>query len=294
MRTGYLKTGISLSILGLVACTPVKLIMKVDPVFERRAVVYKLDYPDSLTDKISGNQLNVSFGPYRVSDVDASWTEIKSRAEEPEPIFRIKERRKSGNATTTTTIGAGPTEILGFSRPAAEGEPSINESFRTISYKFVVDKEGSWNAKCTHQAEKRVTKHENRTIVERLTSNFSCHYSKEKIGADSNARDEVWILSIDLDGTITMNPKGKSNTLIAHSAGGFFVRPDKTPTKNTSRYVGYTWHQNKNSMEQIVAAISVREEVPRVWLDKDNSNTMNVILAMASTGLLIYGWEINQ
>lgn len=279
-----------LIIILLTGCTPVKLLMKVDTSLEANAIVYKINYPDSLADKLSGNRLNISFGPYRVTDADVSWARTGSQAEDPDPFITFKNTRKSGNTTTTTKLGVGPTSIFGFSRPAAEGEPSINKSSQTITYKFKVGKDITWNALCSHRAEKRVTQYENTNSVEILSSNFICQYTAE----NKNTDNQVWTLSIDYGGPITMTQKGKPNTLIAHSTGGIYVTSGKQPSKFSSATAGYTWNQIKGGNNKNIAAISVREETPRVWLDKGNSDSINHILSMANTGLLIYSWEIQH
>ena len=268
--------------------------MKVDTTLEANAVVYKLNYSDSLADKISGKRLNVSFGPYRVTDADLSWTRIGTHAEDPDPFFTFKDTRKSGNTTTTTKLGVGPTSIFGFSRPAAEGEPSINKVSQTITYKFKVGHDMTWNALCAHRAEKRVTQYENTNDVELLWSNFTCQYTAENKTTNNKSNSEIWILSVDYGGPITMTKNGKPNTLFALSTGGKYVMPKGQATKFTTGTAGYTWHQIKNSTDKSVAAISVREETPRVWLHKGNADTLNHILSMANTGLLIYSWEIKH
>lgn len=89
---------ILLIMLFLTGCTPVKLLMNVDTSLESNAVVYRLTYPNSLSDKISGKRLNVSFGPYQVTDADLSWTRTGSQAEDPDSFFTAKSTRKSGEA----------------------------------------------------------------------------------------------------------------------------------------------------------------------------------------------------
>ena len=91
-----------------------------------------------------------------------------------------------------------------------------------------------------------------------------------------------------------MTQKGMPNSLIAHSTGGIYIMPDGKPAKFSTRIAGYTWSHIKNGKQRNIAAVSVREETPRVWLDKDNSQPVDHALSMANTGLLIYSWEINQ
>ncbi len=271
-------------------CTPLKLVMKVDPALKENAIAYELSYPDSLADKISGNRLNMSFGPYRVTDADLSWTGMNTEAEDPAPIVSFKEVKTSGNTTTTTEISGGPTSLFGYTRPAAEGEPSINKTSRSITYQFKVAQQTTWNAYCTHKAEERVIQYKNTNSVELLSSNYTCQY--KKAGKSAGASNEEWTLYANHEGNITMTQKGKPKGLTAHSTAGDYVMPDGKPARSTTRTAGYTWSQIKDGNKKIVAAISVREETPRVWLDKGNTEIMNHILSMANTGLLIYGWEI--
>lgn len=268
--------------------------MEVDPALEANAVVYKLKYPNSLADKISGKRLNISFGPYQVTNADLSWTRTGSRAEDPDPFFTSTKIRKSGNVTTTTKLGIGPTEILGFSRPAAEGEPSIEKAFQTIAYKFKVGKDITWNADCVHRSEKRAIQYKDTNSIELLSSTFTCQYTAEDKSADNKSNGDSWMLSMYYDGPITMTKKGKPNTLSAHSTGGNYIKPNGQAANISTSAAGYTWRENKGGDDKNIAAISVREEKPRVWLDKGNSSAMNQILSMANTGLLIYSWEIQH
>lgn len=281
-------------IILLTGCTPTKLVMNVDSALEANAIVYKLNYPDSLADKLSGNRLNISFGPYQVTDADVSWARTGSQAEDPDPLFSHKSTRKSDSTTTTTETAVGPTSIFGYSRPADEGEPSIKKVFQTIAYKFNVAQDITWNALCSHRAEKRVTQYENTTSIEILSSNFTCQYTAESNSPDNESNNEVWTLSVDYNGPITMTQKGKPNTLIAHSTGGIYFTPDGQPAQFSTGTAGYTWSQINDGDDKKLAAISVREEKPRVWLDKGNSDSLNHVLSMANTGLLIYSWEIQH
>lgn len=263
--------------------------MKVDTALEANAIVYELEYPDSLADKLSGNRMNMAFGPYRVTDADASWARTGSQAEDPDPIFHFKKVRESGKTTTTTEVGAGPTSLYGYTRPAAEGEPSLKKISQSIKYKFKVGQDNTWNALCSYRAKERVTEYKNRTDVEMLSSNFTCQYTVE-----NRPDSEIWMLSIEYDGTITMTQKGKPNMLTAHSTGGNYFKPNGQATKISTRSAGYTWQQSEGGNDKNVAAISVREETPRVWLDKGNSDDINHVLSMANTGLLIYIWGIQH
>jgi len=283
-----------LIIIFLIGCTPAKLLMNIDTSLEANAIVYKLNYPNSLADKLSGNRLNASFGPYRVSDADVSWTRTSSQTEDPDPFFNFKSTRKSGNTTTTTKIDVAPTSILGFSRPAAEGEPSIDKSFRTITYKFKVGQDIIWNAHCVHRAEKRVTQYKNSSSVEILSSNFTCQYKADNKSIDNKSNSEIWMLSVNYGNAITMTQKGNTNTLIAHSTDGKYVKPNGQVIIFSRGTAGYTWRQIKDGNDKNIAAISVGEETPRVWLHKGNTDSLNHVLSMANTGLLIYRWEITH
>lgn len=272
----------------LSGCTPAKLVMNIDSALEENATVYTLSYPNSLTDKISGKRLNITFGPYKVTNADASGAKTSWEAEDPDPIFRYKNVEKSGNRTTTTKIGAGPTEILGFRRTPEEGEPTINKVAQSITYKFKIGKNKTWNAACDYKAKKRVQHQGSRTIIGILSSNYTCQYTAE------NKNNETWTLYMDENGKVTMTQKGKPNTLIAYSTGGMYIMPNKKPGKTTTRTTGYTWQQSKNGHNKKIAAISVAEETSRLLLHKENSKNINNILSMASTGLLIYNWEVQH
>ena len=285
----YIKC-LPLTILLLTGCTTLSLVMKVDSELEANAIVYTVSYPDSLADKLSGNNLNVSFGPYRVSDADVSWAKSNSAAEDPQPMFQITDTEKSGNTTTTTTISGGPSELMGFSRQVAQGEPSIVDVIQTVSYTFKANKAMSWKAACTYKAQKRVIQYENRTDSELLASSYTCQYTP----ADNHKNNAAWLLAIDDAGTITMTQKGKANTYIAESTGGTYVNKDRQPVNHSAAYAGYTWKQNHKGKTKRLAAISTREDTPRVWLDKDNTAASNHALAMANAGLLIYSWVVNH
>lgn len=279
---------LSLIIILLSGCTPVKVKMNVDASLQANANIYNLNYPNSLTDKISGKRLNVTFGPYHVTNTDLSWTRTNSRAEDPDPFFTVKNTKTSANTTTTTKVGVGPTEVLGFSRIAEEGEPTIHQSYRTVTYQFNVGKNLTWNARCTHNASERKSQYQNTNATELLSSRFVCQYTPA-----NPSNKETWQLTIDVGQPITLAKNGKPTNLTAHSSSGHFVKANSQTTNHTTRRAGYTWQQlKKNGNAKSVAAISIREEKPRVWLHKDNDNTLNHILAMANTGLWVYGIEI--
>ena len=293
----FIKITIFSTIL-LTGCSVVKVRMNVDNSLASHAVVYNLKYPNSLSDKISGKRLNVSFGPYQVTDADLSWTRTSSQAENPDPFFIFQETNRTGTSngntttttSTTTTVGVGPTSILGFSRTPAEGDPTIDKSFRTVKYKFAVNQKNRWDALCIHRGEKRVIQTKTNRSVETLSSNFTCQYKQDTKSSDN----EIWILSVDYAGKITMTQKGKSNTLTAHTTSGIFVKSNGQATKTPTHTAGYTWRQNINGKEKNIAAISVKEETPRIWLHKGNSEELNHILSMANTALLIHHWEIHR
>ncbi len=277
-------------LLLLTACTPAKLIMKIDTNLQNHAIVHQLTYPDSLSDKITGNRLNVSFGPYQVTDADLSWTTTNSEPEDPSPLFSIRESKRSGNITETTEISGGPTSLFGFTRPAAEGEAAITKSSRSVSYKFKVAQQATWNAYCSYFATQRVIEYQNTNSVETLSSHYRCQYKETGNKPDS----AEWTLTVDGDGAITLTENGKPSMLTAQSTDGEYVTADGKNAMFTSRTAGYSWSRMVDGNEKIIAAISVAEEPPRVWLDKSNTATLNQLLAMANTGLLIYGWEMQH
>lgn len=274
----------------LTGCTPVTLVMKEDSDLTQNAVVYKVDHPNTLSDKVSGERLKLSFADYHVSHVDLSWRGISSNAENPSPLFRIRDVKKSGDTTETTEISGGPTSLFGFARPTDPGEPSIQESQKTVNYQFNSSKHGAWRAQCVHNAKQRVTHYEQRSVVEPLSSVFTCRYS----AIDHAATQTPWLLTVDLHKGITLTQNNQRSKLVAHRSGGYYQKPDGQKAKDTTATVGYTWQQETEGNLKSVAAISVREDQPRVWLNKDNDKQLNHLLSMASTGLLIYTWEIER
>ncbi len=284
------RLALPLALLMLTACTPVKLSMKVDEPLKSGAQVYSLSYPDSLSDKVSGNSLNVLFGPYRVTDATLGWRGVNTRAEEPAPMFRIRDVKTDGNITTTTEVSGGPTELLGFSRPAEAGEPEIREEKQSASFQFHTGRDTTWNAQCTHRVTKRVIQLEQSNNTHTLSSDYRCEYRK----AVASTSSEAWILTVENDGTITMVQTGKAGELFAHEKSGVYVTPDGKVAKSTRKTAGYIWSQGDAGKSPPVGAVSIEGESPRVWLHKANSQELNEIIAMANSGLIVYRWGMLQ
>lgn len=269
----------------IASCSVTKVVMTIDPELEMNATVYVVQHPNKITDKISGKRLNVTFGPYQVSDADPSWTRTGTTAEYPRPLIdfsRTKTKTKTSGRitkTTSTTVGfqGGPTSVLGFSRTPEDGDSVIDKSFKSIAYKFRDSSDAIWNAKCYYSAEKRRVVGE--TSSETLWSDYFCHYT---LG------DKMWELAIYDDENITMTEAEKDNKLIGYTTRGIRVKENGEKTNLNTKTAGYTWADDL----QYVGAIATKEEPPRVWLNRDNKKSLNDILAMANTGLIVYNWEI--
>ena len=239
----------------LTGCTTLSLQMRVDPSLENNAKVYKVISPNAwFTDE----KLNLSFGQYRVADAKTGWRTTKT-----------------SSATETSLTN----QLFGMS-----GSDATNiKSSQTITYKFNIGNKTTWDSKCVHLADKRVTKNENVSSLEILSSRYTCHYSI--------ADHEPWDLSIE------QNDQGKTEIRMtngvkyfrAHSTAGMYFTPEGRPYETIRPPdAGYSWMD----ADKVVAALSVREKIPRVWLDKRNPDAVNRVLAMAGTGLLIYHWKI--
>lgn len=253
----YFSYCIPIVLMLLAGCTTLNLVMKVDPTLEANAVVYEMTSEGKLTDK----KLNVSFGAYRVADADSSWVST-SRSTEDEISLT------NGISITRNTVAENV------------------ESNQSISYKFNVGDEVTWDSQCSHHVKKRVTESniiDNMSILESISSQYTCRYTR--------GGGETWTLSVrqnDLT-NIDISMTDGERIFTAHATGGKYVRSDGQPYNGlTSRDAGYTWTEdNKN-----IAAVSTWEKTPRVWLDKRNPDSMNHVLSMASTGVLMYDWVI--
>lgn len=258
------RKSILVIIILLAGCGTAKVVMKIDPSLDANAMVYEVTYPDSLRDKLSGKDLNVSFGNYRVTDADVGW-----------------QRTKKISETEDTNI-----TIFGFSNIDDTSDTThkiiTSQVYQSINYKFKVGTETTWDSQCDHVAMKRVTQKGSLSRLELLSSNFTCKF----MGADN----ELWVLSVDSDGSPQQDIKFTNKEMIfsAYTTAGAYVKSDGSTMKYKTHTAGYTWTKDNNN----IAAISVREEIPRVWLDKGNSDSTNDVLAMASSGLLVYYWKI--
>ncbi len=290
MFTKDIKTFISFSfvVLALSACTPATIVMEVDGTLKSNSTMYVLSYPDSMSDTISGKRLNISFGPYRVVDADLSWRKVNVRAGDPAPIVDIKRVERTGNTTITTSISGGPVSIFGFTRPPGKDDATTTESSKTITYKFKVGQNITWSAYCLHQSVKRTPPEGQGGNIEIVSSNFGCQYTRD------GSIKEVWMLVVDTNGQITLTRDGESSVLFAHSTGGKYVTSKGVASTSFNGTAGYTWSRAQEGVNTKVAAISVREDISRVWLSKSNPASLNQVLSMANTGLLIYSWEFQD
>ncbi len=241
-------------ILLIAGCASGQLLMKIDPSLETNARLYEVKTPDTWSEK----RLNVSFGPYRVADADA---------------YLARTTKSSESEIYWLNLA------FGVDHPDAR----INKSSMSHTYKFMVGNEITWDSECILLTEEREVKEKNVSSVEPLSLQYTCRYTR--------ADNEPWFLSIERRGESRLEIKmtNKEKLFHAHASKGVYVKPDgRSYTALTPTDTGYNWtHDNNN-----IAAISIREEIPRVWLDKRNSDSMNHVLSMASAGLLIYYWKI--
>jgi hypothetical protein len=267
----FWKTIPVIILLLLTGCKTATLLMKVDPALETNASVYEVLSPEGWSDK----ELNVSFGAYRVEDVDTGWvTTRKSSDRESFWANMLYE------ATGISTIS--PDDITGDTADDTRSEET-SEVFQSLSYKFKIGNGITWDSQCDHFAEKQETVYKKVTSLKILSSYYTCWYTR--------SGGEQWVLSIERLGPSQLDIRmaGREKIFRARSTEGTYVLSDGSPYETFGPPdMGYTWtHDNNN-----VAAISVKEKNPRVWLDKRNSDATNHVLSMASAGLLIYQWKI--
>jgi hypothetical protein len=262
-------------IILLAGCASGKLLMKLDPSLETNARVYEVKFSDTWSEKWR----NISFGPYRVTDADTGWIITKKTSETELYWLNM---------------------LLGMNSPDA----TRSKVSQSSNYKFKIGNDTAWDAKCIlftderevneknvstaeifseRSREDREVEGENEDSVEILSSNYTCRYTR--------ADNEPWFLTIERRGEsrLEITMKNKDKLFKAHASKGVYVMSDGRPyTALTPTDTGYNWtHDGKN-----IAAVSIREEIPRVWLDKRNSESINQLLSMASAGLLIYYWKI--
>ena len=263
------------------SCSVIHLDMNPNKELENNAQMYKITYPNSLSDKASGRKLNISFGPYKVSKMDLSWTASNTKAEDPDPFFVIKNENVSGSGKTreTTTFKFGPKEILGFSRGAGLGEPSLKNTHRTMTYKFDANGSNQWSAKCVHRSLSREIEYSDKNSSELISSLYVC-----KLQVDN----KLWRLTADHKGNIILKEEKGKNAYRGTAVTGIFVNKDGKKMKDTKRIAGYSWHHKGKQ----IATIATTESNPRVWLHKRNGKSLNNLIAFASTGMLVYNWEV--
>ena len=246
---------IPIMIAVLAGCTKLSLQMRVDPSLETNAKVYEVISQNAwFTDE----KLNVSFGEYWVSDANTGWRTTQ---------------------TSLATETSFTNQLFGMN----SSDATNIKSSQTITYKFNIGDNATWESKCVHLADKRVTKNKNVSSLEILSSRYTCHYNL--------AEHEPWDLSVEQNdlGQIDIRMTNRVKFFRAHSTAGIYLTPDGRPYETIRPPdAGYTWLDDEN----VVAAISVKEKKPRIWLDKRNPDSMNRALGMASVGLLIYHWKI--
>ncbi len=274
--SNFWKSTLVIIAIFLAGCTTAKLAMKVDPILEANAFVYEIKSPGALSDK----KLNVSFGPYRVVDIDTSWITTEESASGlfwVDLLYEFTGINSSGIQKSDDRTSDGKVS------PASSIYDKRSESSQSLAYNFMVGSEVAWFSQCNHFIEMRESEYRNKTKVHLVLSSFTCLYTK--------AGSEPWVLSIDKRGYSKLEIKMSSSDelLIAHSTAGTLKLSDgSTPKMLRPAETGYTWTDGRNN----IGAISLKVKPPRVWLDKRNSESMNEVLAMASTGLLIYQRKI--
>lgn len=263
----FKKNILIISAVLLTGCSAGQLQMNVDPSLQNNSEVYEVTSSGSWW---SDDRLNVSFGNYRVTDADISW-ETKSEGKG----FFAQVLDKWG-------LDAGYSDV-------------ITES-KSQSYHFKIGRDIIWNSQCVHIVKKHKVENktvgsignssgveaditQNKSAMEILSSEYTCKYSREN--------NEPWVLSVWQDGAgfpqaLNITFINNKKTFRAHSASGSFANSSRFLTPNA----GYYWTEDNNSHS--IAALSVKEKTNRVWLSKDNPDSLNNVLAMASVGLLIF------
>lgn len=262
------RINILVIILLLAGCAPLQLLMEIDPSLKTNAKVYEVKHPDTWTDK----RLNVSFGPYQVTDVDFSW---RKKVDSP-------------------GLGLHLLEHMGLTVPGAD----IRTVSQSHTYKFKIGNNITWDAECGHNLKKREVESKtvaiiegqsgfkveiedpdkNASTLELVSSIYTCRYWQEGY--------EPWVLYVEKyeSSQLYITLTNKEHLFKAHATTGVYVRADGRPYKLSAPIAGYTWTKDNNN----IAAISAGEKTPKVWLDKRNPDSTNDVLSMASTGLLIY------
>ncbi len=226
--------------------------MKIEPTLAANALVYDIKSEKSWTEK----KLNISFGKYQVTDAKKGQKHIeKTRVWDEYQLIYM-------------ALGLNERQMI---------NKTINASH---SYNFKIGTETTWHAECVHIAEAQNEKLTKRISVENSWSLYTCNYT--------SADKKSWSLTIYKRNEDQLKIEISNNELLfkGYASKGQFVMSDGSIRKvwGAPEDAGYYWTHE----ERIVAATSVKEKIPKVWLDKRNSDPILNALAMASAGLQIY------
>lgn len=268
----------------LTGCTTLELRMRVDPSLRDNANVYKVTSPDSWS---PDKRLNVSFGPYRVTDLDVGWTTTRTPSKTKGLLAILLQRAGISIGLSTDNDD----DDYGYDDDTvSDPNTTSTEITESLTYAFTVNDKITWRAECHHLTEKDTFEKGNLRSVKILSSKYYCQYTRP--GATP------WVLSIDRDrysDELDIKMIGQREVFKANPSRGYYVTSSDGMTYKTfrPRDPGYTW---TDAGDNNLAAVAIDIEVPKVWLGKDNPDStpyaINDILSMATTGLLIYKWKI--
>lgn len=234
----------------LTACAG-ELKMEMDPALEANSNLYQTSSEGTFGDK----RLNVSFGPYRVSDADAGWVK--------------------------TSFSTDTEWLMKFFGLDAKEEIKSNIS-SSLSYKFWIG-DAPWLVECALLAHKREVFIGKMTSSRTFSSKYVCRHTREGEAL------RVFSVEIGESGTIIrMEADGKAYT--ASPVKGVWEMEGGKSYDSLSYDAGYVWVPEGSQGQ--VGALSTMENKPRVWLSKGNTEDVNHALAMGSTALLIYSVQI--
>jgi hypothetical protein len=241
-------------IIVLLAGCAGELKMNMDPSLEANSDVLQTSSEGTFGDK----RLNVTFGPYSVTEADASWVKTRMSSEKDFSLIN---------------------EIFGIESP----EKTKSKTTATLTYRFATGSGAPWDVACALLAHRREVFIGKLTSSKTYSARYKCRYTREG--------DEPRFFSVEIgeSGTlIKMEADGKAYT--ASPVRGVFEMKGGKSYDSLSYEAGYVW--TPEGGESQTAALSTMENKPRVWLHKDNSEDMNHALAMGSAGLLIYSLQI--
>jgi hypothetical protein len=272
----------------LAGCTPAYIVVNVDPELAEHAAVYDVKRADRFWLE---DQLNVSFGPYRVADMDVGW--IRERTIEKKSEIRTDTSLFSVSEAERQWLGVFSVLYL---------DPHLTVTSRTLyedrvtqkmRYRFESGGFETWTARCACRAS-----------YERTETHYIVRLNKAKERNDDNpvlsgyryacvyssAGKDDWVLSITgeyltkLEVSLKHGDTTYSATL---TVPGQVVAKDRPDIKPYDVLSGYYWVANN---EKRGALANYAQKIPQIWLRHDNGDETNQGLAMASTGLLFFHW----